>query len=97
MDILQLLKQYGFKWYKDGTTDSVTADGIQDIIPAANGFTVVYTPDAAIKYSTVVVEQIELPENFDTTWIFVHWKSISDQYVGAPPIKTIPSSHVPAI
>jgi len=95
--ILALLKQHGFKWYKDHCTDSVTADSIQAIFPAANGFTVVYTQDCALRFSTAVVERIEMPRNFETTWIFVHWKSVEDERRDAASVEIIPTQHEPKV
>ena len=72
------LRKNGFKWYKDKITDRVDAEVIADIVPAADGFIVVYTEDAAIKLSTAVVEKIDDLDD-PNKWIYVHWKSISDQ------------------
>lgn len=72
------LRKHGFKWFKSDTTDRVDAEVIADIVPAADGFTVVYTEDAAIELSTAVVEKIDDLDD-PNKWIYVHWKSISDQ------------------
>ncbi len=74
-----LLKRYGFKWFKDNCTDRVDAEGIKEILPAANGFTVVYDNTGVLDYSTAVVERIELPDDFARIWILVHWERIEDQ------------------
>jgi len=64
---LELLKRHGFKWLKDGSTDTVDASCIQDVLPAANGFTVVYNETAvALEMSTAVVELIDIPANPET-------------------------------
>jgi hypothetical protein len=74
------LKKHGFKWYKDSSTDAVDADCIEDVVPAANGFTVVYNDKAtALVASTATVEKIEFPDDLDKKWIFVHWKGIEDE------------------
>lgn len=55
-------------------------DCIEYIIPAANGFTVVYNANAtALELSTATVEKIELPSDLKTQWIYVHWINIEDQ------------------
>lgn len=77
---LVVLKQYGFMWVKDGSTDRVEAECIKDVVPAANGFTVIYNTKAtALEMSTAEVEDIELPNNFETEWIRVKWNNIVDQ------------------
>ena len=75
-----MLRQHGFKWYRDHCTDRVDADGIKEILPAANGFTVVYNEeDSVLDYSTATVERIELPKHPELQWILVHWITIEDQ------------------
>jgi hypothetical protein len=77
---LKLLRKYGFQWYKSATTDRVTADCIEDVVPAANGFTVIYNEKAtALVASTAVVLKIELPPDIETQWIRVHWDTITDE------------------
>ena len=78
---LALLKKNGFQWFKDNTTDRVEAICIKDILPAADGFTVVYTdsPTVVIKYSTATVQSIDIPEDTNTQWIRVLWENIVDQ------------------
>lgn len=67
-------------WYKDRSTDKVTADCIQDVIPAAHGFTVLYNEKAtALVASTAVVNAIDIPEDLDATWIRVEWETIVDE------------------
>ena len=78
----ELLKKHGFMWFKDKTTDRVEADYIEDILPAANGFTVVYK-HSVIRYSTATVQEIELPQDLCDGWIRVHWIKIEDEHVGA--------------
>lgn len=76
---LGYLKEYGFKWFKDNTTDAVDADCIADVVPAVNGFTVIYNENAtALVMSTATVEKIDFPSNPKKTWIFVHWGKIED-------------------
>lgn len=76
---VELLKMYGFKWHKEATTDTVAVEDISDIYPAAHGFTIAYTLDCAIKYSTAKVTKIDIPENLDAEWIVVHWETIVDE------------------
>lgn len=75
---LSRLKSEGFKWFKESCTDRVEPEVIQDIIPAANGFTVVYNENAVLEYSTATVHAIDWPEDSDH-WIMVHWENITDQ------------------
>lgn len=75
---LDLLKKDGFLWFKDRCTDKVDPDCIKDIIPAANGFTVVYNEKAVIRYSTAIVEKIVFAPN-STQWHRVHWIGIQDE------------------
>lgn len=79
---IKLLKAHGFQWVKDRTTDRVEASHIAKIIPAAGGFTVVYTNDPAVvlQYSTVRVKEIEIPQDINGQWIRVHWINIVDEY-----------------
>lgn len=81
----QLLKKYGFKWFKDHCTDTVADNLIEDILPAAGGFTVVYTEDAAIRYSTAKVSNIIVPDKPKMQWIFVVWDYIEDELREAKP------------
>lgn len=78
-----LLISYGFMWHKDGSTDRVDADVIQDIIPAADGFTVIYKkkPGIVLELTTATVESIEMPapEELIGRWIVVNWKTAVDQ------------------
>jgi hypothetical protein len=76
-----LLKKHGFQWYKDGTTDRVSENCIADILPAANGFTVVYVKGngVVLEYSTAKVSKIDIPEDPSKTWIRVYWDSIEDE------------------
>lgn len=76
---LALLKQHGFQWYKSQTTDRVEAKCIEDIVPAAGGFTVIYNENSVFDMSTATVEDIDIPENPDKQWIRVHWNVIADQ------------------
>ena len=76
---LDSLKKFGFAWFKDNTTDKVSEDVIQGVIPAAEGFTVVYTDDAALEMSTVKVENIFFPADPTNEWIRVVWNTIVDQ------------------
>lgn len=79
-DILAKLKTWGFKWCKDKSTDTVSPECIKDVIPAANGFTVLYNEQATALYaSTAVVRSIEFPDNFQATWIVVEWETIVDE------------------
>ena len=74
-----LLKKHGFKWYKNQSTDSVDADCITDILPATHGFTVVYNDKAVFTMSTVKVSKIDIPDDLEKTWIYVHWDTIEDE------------------
>lgn len=76
---LDMLKQYGFLWLKNKTTDRVESFCIHDVVPAANGFTVIYETTSALEMSTAVVKEIEFPEDLDTQWIRVKWEHIEDQ------------------
>jgi len=78
-ELLNTLKKYGFKWYKDACTDTVDSKAIMDVIPAANGFTVLYVEGVALIASTAVVERIEMPQSLDDRWILVHWTHIEDE------------------
>jgi hypothetical protein len=78
-DTIALLKKHGFKWFQDNTTDTVEANFIADIIPAAKGFTVVYDKSSALVMSTADVIKVEVPDDLDTQWIFVYWKTITDE------------------
>lgn len=75
------LKVYGFMWYKEQTTDRVPAEDIADVIPAANGFTVLYSDKSVLKASTAQVEKIEFPEDdkLMSIWTCVHWIDIKDE------------------
>lgn len=77
---LALLKQHGFQWYKNHTTDRVTEDSIKDVVPAANGFTVIYNniPPIVLYASTATVLKIEWPDDLEKQWIRVHWDAIAD-------------------
>ena len=77
--MLDKLKTFGFKWFKDNCTDAVASNCIQDVIPAAKGFTVIYNKDSVFASSTAVVKKIEVPEELSKQWIFVHWVSIEDE------------------
>jgi len=78
---LGLLKQFGFAWFKDNCTDKVSHDCIADVVPAANGFTVIYNDKSVLVMSTAVVAKIEYPPDgeLDKKWILVHWESIKDE------------------
>lgn len=79
---LKLLKKHGFMWYRDQSTDKVDSSCIEDVVPAANGFTVIYNDKAtALALSTAQVKKIEWPEadKLETVWIRVHWDTIEDQ------------------
>lgn len=78
---LSLLKKHGFMWWcKDQSTDKVSADCIKDVIPAANGFTVVYNELAsALELSTAEVDSIDFPDDLENEWIRVNWVDIIDQ------------------
>jgi hypothetical protein len=78
---LCLLQKYGFKWYKNQCTDSVDPKHILSIASAANGFTVIYSKDSVLEYSTAIVEKIEFPPDdlLNKQWIYVHWINIEDQ------------------
>lgn len=76
---LALLKEHGFKWYKDASTDRVEADYIADVIPAANGFTVLYNDKGVLYATTAVVKWIEVPVDLKGQWIYVHWDRIEDE------------------
>ena len=76
---IHLLKKHGFKWYKDDSTDRVETADIKDIVPAANGFTVIYKEPSALICSTAQVQKIEIPDDLDNTWIFVRWITIKDE------------------
>ena len=80
-DTLALLKKHGFQWYRNASTDRVEANSIKDVIPAANGFTVVYNehPEIVFVRSTAIVEKIERPDDLEKEWIRVCWISIEDQ------------------
>jgi hypothetical protein len=78
---LMLLKQNGFQWYRDNSTDRVEADCIADVIPAAQGFTVLYNEKSVLAASTAVVKKIVFPKPDDlkSVWIRVYWESIKDE------------------
>jgi hypothetical protein len=80
-ETLKTLQQHGFMWMKDGSTDKVDEGCIDKIVPAANGFTVIYNKKAVLRYTTCVVEKIELAEKPQTTWNVVYWKSVVDERV----------------
>lgn len=73
------LKQFGFKWYKNQSTDAVSDDCIEDVVPAANGFTVIYNDKSVLAASTAEVEKIDFPDDLANKWTLVHWKSITDE------------------
>ena len=75
----KLLKKHGFQWYKNGCTDRLEANCIKDIIPAADGFTVVYNEKSIFDYSTVTVKKIDIPANVFEQWIQVYWDNIIDE------------------
>lgn len=78
-EMRQKLFMHGFKWLKDNSTDTVVAADIEQILPAANGLTVVYRQHCVIAMSTAVVNNIEFPLNLESTWICVEWESIEDE------------------
>lgn len=73
-----ILREHGFKWYKEQSTDSVSPEYIDRIVPIEGGFTVQYNDKAVIISSTAKVEKIEWPEDPAKTWIYVHWEDIKD-------------------
>lgn len=77
----RLLKKHGFQWYKNHCTDRVESDGIQSVVPAAKGFTVIYKNDEKIVLvaTTATIDKIEYPENLEKEWIRVHWDTITDE------------------
>ncbi len=75
-----LLKKHGFMWFRDNSTDKVDPSHIQDVIPAANGFTVVYTEKSVFECSTAEVENIVFPDNLESEWTRVVWTNIYDQH-----------------
>jgi hypothetical protein len=76
-ETLKTLKQHGFRWFKDKSGIGIEAEDIEDIFPVENGFTVVCKKGLGLMSTTVIVEKIELPENFQTHWIYVHWNSLT--------------------
>lgn len=73
---IQMLKN-GFAWYKNGTTDKVYGDIIQDIKPVENGFIVYYNEKASLVTTQATVKEIDwgLDPN---SWILVYWEEIFD-------------------
>ena len=76
--ILALLKNHGFQWYKDNTSDRVSTDVIEDLVPAAEGFTVIYKDVSVLEMSTAEVSHIDIPDDVNMHWIRVHWSEIRD-------------------
>jgi hypothetical protein len=75
---LKLLKKYGFQW-QNNCTEKIYPPDIKKIVPAANGFTVVYVDTVLIEMTTANVEKIEIPEDPSKNWITVHVNKIEDQ------------------
>jgi len=78
-DTLSLLKEHGFKWHKNGSTDTVYDEDIKDIRPTDDGFEVIYTDKCALVSSRAVVSAVEVPLDIETTWIYVNWEDIDDK------------------
>ena len=76
----RILERYGFKWYKDQSSDRVEPESIQNVRPSEDGFTVIYKdlPEIVFVASVAKVEKIEWRKDPSKEWIFVHYKSIND-------------------
>lgn len=71
------LKKYGFMWGNIGGT--VDALVIHDVVPAANGFTVIYKDNANLVASTVVVKSIDFPKEPKVVWARVYFEQVVDE------------------